>query len=206
MIVILMGIQGCGKGTQSQLLCRAKNFRHVNLGELFRMHVSLQTEIGKKADSYISKGLLVPDEVVFEVIESGLAEAATGKILDGFPRTLAQAEYLSQKHQIDKVISLELSDKIAKERMLARRNCSMCKKEYNLQNNPPKTADVCDICGGPLECRADDKPDLIDNRIDLFHKETKPLLDYYQKMGVLSIIDASGQINDIHQEILRVLQ
>jgi len=206
MIVILMGIQGCGKGTQSQLLCRAKNFRHINLGELFRMHVSLETEIGKKANSYISRGLLVPDEVVYEVIESGLAEPATGKILDGFPRTLAQAEYLAQKHHIDKVISLELSDDIAKERMLARRNCSQCKKEYNLLNNPPQVAGICDICGGELECRADDKPELIQNRIDVFHKETKPLLDYYQKMGVLSIVDASGLIDDIHHEILKVLQ
>jgi len=206
MIIILMGIQGSGKGTQSQLLCRDKNFRHINLGELFRMHVSQQTEIGKRANGYISQGQLVPDEVVFEVIESGLTESSTGQVLDGFPRTIAQAEYLTQRHHIDKVISLDLSDEIAKERMLARRSCSLCKKEYNLLNNPPQKANTCDLCGGELICRADDTPELIQNRIDLFHKETRPLLDYFQKMGILQRVNASGLIDDIHREILRVLQ
>jgi len=201
MIIIFMGIQGSGKGTQAQLFCKEKNYTHINLGELLRAHVSQKTDIGIKANGYISQGLLVPDEVVFEVIEDAINKPATGQVLDGFPRTTAQAEFLAKRHKIHRVIYLDLPDEKAKERMLARRSCPNCKIEYNLLSKPPQKADTCDVCGGPLVARADDTEALIQNRIDLFHQETKPLIDYYEAQGILAKVNAYGSISDIHNTI-----
>jgi adenylate kinase len=206
MIIVFLGIQGSGKGTQAQLLCQTKGYTHVNLGELFRGHIINQTNIGQQAQSYLSQGLLVPDEIVFEVISGAIHTKDIGIVLDGFPRTLAQAHFLCDKYHISKVIYLELSDAIAKDRMLARRLCTQCKKDYNINYHRPIVEGVCDDCGGTVICRADDTPELIDNRIALFHHETMPLKDYYESRGKLSVVNTDADIDVIQSNILRALE
>jgi len=205
MIYVFIGIQGSGKGTQAEMLCVKKGFQHVNLGDLFRSHISSKTEIGNEASSYISRGHLVPDEVVFKVIESVFEKYSKGMVMDGFPRTLQQAEYLDKKLKVDRVIYLELADKIAMERMLARRLCSGCGSVYNLLSKKPLKNGICDNCGKELIKRADDNEEAIKNRIKLFHVETQPLTDYFKNLGLLTVISADGDIEVINQNIVKAL-
>jgi len=201
MIYVFLGMQGSGKGTQAKFLSQHLGLEHVSLGEYFRTEMSSNTPLGVTAKQYISKGFLVPDEEVFGVINKIFMGMGKGFIFDGFPRTLPQAWYLSNLYPINKVIYLELDDNIARERMMARRICNDCKKDYNLLINPPKASSKCDICSGKIIKRADDTDELIQNRLDLFHNETKPLTDYYEKANLLTVINAVGDINDIFENI-----
>ena len=205
MIYVFLGIQGSGKGTQAAMLCKKMGFVHVNLGDLFRTHISNQTEIGKEAATYISKGLLVPDEVVFKVIDDTFKKTKKSLVLDGFPRNIHQAEHLIQHHKIKKVIYLELSDEIAMERMLARRLCVSCGIDFNLLSKRPIKDGSCDTCERQLVKRADDNEEAIKNRITLFHTETQPLKEFFNKLGLLVVIDANASIEDVDKDILDAL-
>ena len=205
MIYVFLGIQGSGKGTQAATLCKSFGYVHMNLGDLFRNHIDSMTEIGKEALSYISQGLLVPDMVVFKVVESAFKQPNKGMVLDGFPRTLQQAKYLTEHYTINKVFYLQLDDDIAMERMLARRMCNDCGGVYNILSKKPIVEGICDVCGKPLVKRADDNDIAIKNRLELFHKETMPLTDYFTKLGLLAVIDANGSIEVVDQRVHKAL-
>ena len=205
MIYVFLGIQGSGKGTQAAMLCKKMGFVHVNLGDLFRNHIANQTEIGKEASLYISKGLLVPDEVVFKVIDDTFQKTKNSLILDGFPRNLHQAEHLIKHHKIKKVIYLELSDEIAMNRMLARRLCLSCGIDFNLLSKRPKKEGACDSCEKELVKRNDDNEEAIKNRLALFHAETQPLKKFFDKLGLLVVIDANATIEEVDKNILDAL-
>jgi adenylate kinase len=202
MIYVFLGVQGSGKGTQSKFLSDHFGLDHISLGEIFRKEIANNTELGKVAKKYLVKGGLVPDQKVLEIVDVLFIMQQKGFVFDGFPRTLRQAEYLTEKHHVDKVIYLELDDNVARERMAARRICVNCRKDYNLLVNPPKVKGKCDVCGSDIVRRADDTDELIQNRLDLFHKETKPLTEYYEKMGLLCVVNAIGDIHFIHEKIL----
>jgi adenylate kinase len=148
---------------------------------------------------------LVPDEIVYQVLETALTTHRDGYVLDGFPRTLAQAEYISKRYFIEKVIYLDLSDEIATARMISRRICSKCKRDYNTRNNLPKVPNVCDTCGSAVVSREDDTPELIASRLSLFHSETKPLLSYFQMLRKVVIINADATIEDNYAEIRDII-
>ncbi len=206
MIYVFLGIQGSGKGTQAKLLSKHLDLMHITLGDRFRQQISENTPLGKEASKYLSKGHLVPDEMVFEVVEEIFEHKKKGFVFDGFPRTLAQAEYLTEKHPVQKVIYLDLDDEVARSRMLARRICNNCKKDYNLLLKAPKNGFICDVCGGNIVKRDDDTDILINRRLELFHNETTPLIDYYRKKNLLEILNADDDIMKIHDEILNIIK
>ena len=203
MIYVFLGIQGSGKGTQAKFLSNLLDLEHISLGDKFRKEIAQKTDLGSMVKSYLSQGLLVPDEFVIDRIEELFLSKVNGFVFDGFPRTIYQAEYLVNKHPIRRVIYLDLDDKFAKERMRARRICTRCKKDYNLLFNPPHVMDRCDVCGCKISKRADDTEDLIQNRLDLFHKETKPLIEFFTQHALLSTVNAIGDIQLIHKKILK---
>ncbi|MBN1949303.1 MAG: nucleoside monophosphate kinase [Candidatus Cloacimonetes bacterium] len=204
--LILMGVQGCGKGTQADLLEQRFSWKHINIGDLFRSNISNGTELGKQAKAHIDRGDLVPDELVFELISQALAEAEGGVILDGFPRNLEQAKFLDDRVLVNRVYLLELADETAVARISARRNCRDCKRVYNLVYNPPRREKVCDVCGGELIRRADDNPDAVRQRISKFHEETEPVIRLYEKRGILKRIDAGFRAEVVQQIIIEDLQ
>ena len=201
MIYVFLGMQGSGKGTQAKFLSKHLGLEHISLGEYFRKEIADKTQLGAVARKYLSKGHLVPDKKVFQVLEGIFARKENGFVFDGFPRTITQAEYLTDKYSVDKVIYLKLEDTVARERMMSRRICSDCKRDYNLLVNPPKIEGYCDECNGEIIRRADDTDELIQNRLDLFQSETEPLTDYYRKINKLAIVNAVGDINDVFEDI-----
>jgi adenylate kinase len=205
MNIIIMGVQGSGKGTQAELVCKKLNLRHITTGEIFRHHLKMQTELGKKAQVFIDKGNLVPDDLVFEIVASELKASANGFVLDGFPRTIGQAEYLMAQYKIDVVFYLELSDEEAIKRISSRRVCSVCGMNYNLLSNPTKVEGICDHCGGKLITRSDDTPEAVAIRIEKFHEETDPLTSFFEKRGLLHKINANQSIENVQKEILTYL-
>lgn len=206
MNIILIGVQGSGKGTQASKLEQNTGWKHINVGDLFRQHMANQTEIGLAAKEYIEKGLLVPDEFVLDMVKKALDQASQGFILDGFPRNINQEKFLLDHFQIDFVFFLELSDEMAKKRILARLHCSKCKKDYNLLHHPPKHTGKCDICGGKLIRRKDDTETAIDKRIEKFHHETKPVIELFKTKHLLYKINANQDVTSIHEDILKILQ
>jgi len=206
MIYVFLGMQGSGKGTQANFLSKHLGLEHISLGEHFRKQISNKTPLGMLAHKYISKGNLVPDVEVFSVMNKIFLQMDKGYVFDGFPRTLPQAWYLSNVCPISQVIYLKLEDCVARERMMARRICSNCKKDYNLLVTPPKEPNKCDKCEGKVIRRADDTDELIQNRLDLFHNETEPLTDFYVKSNLLTIINAVGDIHDIFADIKAKLE
>ncbi|MCL1827138.1 MAG: nucleoside monophosphate kinase [Candidatus Cloacimonetes bacterium] len=203
MIYVFLGIQGSGKGTQAKLLSNLLDLEHISLGEKFRKEIGKQTKLGKSVREYISKGILVPDDIVLELIKGQFAVRGNGCVFDGFPRTISQAAFLVEKYEVDRVLYLDLDDSIARERMRARRICDKCKRDYNLLFNPPHVTDTCDICNGHISPRADDKEELIQKRLDLFHQETKALIDFFIKKNLLSRVNAIGETQLIHKKILK---
>ncbi len=204
--LIILGAPGSGKGSQCKWITKDYNVPHISTGDIFRKNISEGTELGKKAKEYMDKGALVPDELVIDLLTSRLDEqdcVENGFLLDGFPRTLSQAEalakYLESKNiELDRVINIDVDDEEIMSRALNRRTCSNpeCKEIYNMRDNPPKVEGVCDKCGAPLFIRDDDNEETVSNRLRVYHEQTEPLIKYYTEKGVLRTVKGQKEFSD----------
>ena len=209
MNIILLGAPGAGKGTQAEVICDRLQIPTISTGNIIREALKTGTEMGLKAKSYMEAGQLVPDEVVIGIIQERLAkdDCQKGFILDGFPRTIPQAEALdSMGVKIDKVIDIEVKDEAIVKRMSGRRVCEKCGASYHIEYKQSKVADVCDKCAGALVQRKDDHPDTVKARLEVYHKETEPLKDYYEKQGKLTIVEGQATIEDTTALILKAIE
>ena len=208
MKLILLGAPGAGKGTQAERLCKELNIPTISTGNILRAAIKNGTPTGMKAKSFMDAGQLVPDEVIIGIITERLAEAdcAGGYILDGVPRTIAQAEALEKAGIIfDAVVSIEISDETIMERMSGRRVCESCGASYHVVAVPPKQEGVCDNCGGALVQRKDDAPETVKARLEVYHRETEPLKDFYAQRGLLKSVENQPSVEETSQAILRAL-
>lgn len=203
--IVLLGPPGAGKGTQAALLAERLGLQHISTGEILREEVELKTELGKKAKAYMDRGELVPDELVIEMLR-GRLDSDSGFILDGFPRTVSQAEALEGMVRLDRVLNIRLSEEEVVRRLSARRVCKGCGRNYNLIFNPPKVEGRCDACGGELFQRDDDKPEVIRRRYQVYEAETAPLKDFYRKRGLLVEVEGARPIEAVFEEALRLLR
>ena len=200
MKLILLGAPGAGKGTQAAILSERLSIPTISTGNILRAAVKNGTPVGLKAKSYMDAGKLVPDEVIIGIVAERLAEpdCANGYILDGVPRTIAQAEALERS-------GVEVDDAVIEQRMSGRRACTNCGATYHIVAAPPKTEGVCDVCGGELVQRADDKPETVRGRLAVYHRETEPLKDFYGQRGLLKTVENQQTIEDTTKAILAVL-
>ena len=209
MNIILLGAPGAGKGTQAEVICERLNIPTISTGNIIRAALKTGTEMGLKAKSFIEAGALVPDEVVIGIIKERLAEddCKNGFILDGFPRTIPQAEALDAMGiVIDKVIDIEVTDEAIVRRMSGRRVCEKCGASYHLECKLPAKEGVCDKCAGALVQRKDDHPDTVKARLEVYHNETEPLKAYYEKQGKLSVVEGQATIEDTTALILKAVE
>ena len=208
MKLVLMGPPGAGKGTQGEILSKKLGIDTISTGVMLRTAIKEQTEVGKLAESYINEGKLVPDEVMVSIVKERLSrpDCEKGFILDGFPRTTAQAEALTESGvKIDKVLSLEVADEAIIERLSSRRECSKCGAPYNTIFNKPKTEGKCDKCGGDLIQRADDVPETIQNRLNVYHDQTEPIKAYYENQGLLVTAKGEDKLEDTTKNVMKAL-
>ena len=208
MKLILLGAPGAGKGTQAAILCKELNIPTISTGNILRAAIKNGTPTGMKAKAFMDEGKLVPDEVIIGIITERLAEAdcANGFILDGVPRTIAQAEAMEAAGiRFDHVISIEIADETIVKRMSNRRVCEDCGASYHLVAVPPKTEGVCDACGGKLVQRKDDAPETVLSRLEVYHKETEPLKNFYAQRGLLRAVDDQPSVADTSKAILKAL-
>ena len=208
MKLILLGAPGAGKGTQAEIISEKYNIPTISTGNIIRAALKNGTEMGLKAKSYIDAGELVPDDVVIGIIKERLAESdcANGYILDGFPRTIPQAEALDEMgFGIDAALSIEVADSEIVKRMSGRRVCEKCGASYHIVNIPPKKEGVCDVCGGKLVQRKDDDPNTVRDRLAVYHKETEPLKGFYEARGILKTVEDQPTVAGTTQAILREL-
>ena len=208
MNLIIMGAPGAGKGTQSELISKREGIPAISTGQILRGAIKAGTELGVKAKSFMDAGALVPDEVVNGIVRDYLLsdDCRRGFILDGFPRTIAQAEALEQAGiRFDAVVALEVPDEKIVDRMGGRRVCESCGASYHVVNIPPKTEGVCDVCGGALKQRKDDDPETVRDRLAVYHKETEPLKGFYEARGILKTVDDYPTVEETTQAILKVL-
>lgn len=199
MKLILLGAPGAGKGTQAEKICEKLSIPAVSTGNIIREAIKTGTEMGKKAKAFVDDGKLVPDEVVIGIIKDRLAEddCKNGFVLDGFPRTIPQAEALDRMGvAIDRVISIEVADDKIAARMSGRRVCAKCGASYHVEYKRPKTEGVCDACGEALVQRKDDAPETVLDRLKVYHEQTEPLKDYYAKAGKLRIVEGQEAVED----------
>ena len=207
MNIIFLGPPGAGKGTQAQIVCQRLGIPQVSTGDMLRAAIAAGTEMGRKAKEYMDQGQLVPDEVVIGIVKDRLADpdCQKGYILDGFPRTLAQAKALSGFAKIDGALSIEVSDSEIEHRMEGRRICSKCQATYHVEDNPPKVEGVCDKCGGQLVIRKDDTHDVVENRLHIYHEETEPVKEYYRQEGLLLAVRGQKKLADTTQLVFDAL-
>lgn len=208
MNLILLGAPGAGKGTQAELLVKQLSIPAISTGNMLREAMANGTELGKKAKQYMDEGSLVPDELILGIVADRVAQpdCRNGFILDGVPRTLAQAEALEAKGiQIDHVLSIEVDDKDIEARMTGRRVCAKCGASYHVVANPPRVEGVCDQCGGELIIRKDDKPETVRHRLEVYHVSTEVLKDFYSKLGRLRMINGSQSIQGANADILKAI-
>ena len=208
MNLILIGPPGAGKGTQGEILAEKLGIDTISTGLMLRTAIKEQTEVGKLAEQYINDGKLVPDDVIVSIVKERLSQpdCEKGFILDGFPRTTAQAEALTESGvKIDKVLSLEVDDDMIVKRLSSRRECSKCGAPYSTIFNTPKTEGKCDKCGGDLIQRADDNPDTIKNRLDVYHEQTEPIKGYYEKLGLLVKAEGKKELEDTTRNVMKAL-
>ncbi len=206
MNLILIGIQGSGKGTQATLLTEKYGWQQITTGGLFRENIAQKTKLGLITKEFIEKGELVPDKYVFAIVEDALKKQNGKFILDGFPRNIKQAEFLLERFQIDSVIQLDISDELALERTTSRRICSKCKQDYNVLYKNPKSEGICDKCGGDVITRNDDQPEAIKKRIEKFHNETNEVIELFDTKNLLVKIDASRKPDEIFAEIVEKIK
>lgn len=208
MKLILLGAPGAGKGTQAEVMSEKLNIPTISTGNIIRAALKNGTEMGKKAQSYIEAGNLVPDDVVIGIIKERLAESdcQNGYILDGFPRTIPQAEALdSMGFTIDAAISLEVEDSRIIKRMSGRRVCEKCGATYHIVNIKPAKEGICDVCGGNLVIRKDDDPETVKNRLEVYHEQTEPLKDYYKERGKLYCVEGQDKVEDTTRLVFEAL-
>jgi adenylate kinase len=196
-----IGIQGSGKGTQAEQISDLLDYQHINIGDLFREQVKNHTPLGEKVGEIIGRGELVTDELVFEIIKNSVKQDTPGIIFDGFPRTIAQAEYLIRHYNLIKVFYLDLSEQEAIERISARRVCRDCHENYNLITQAPSKPDICDNCGGKLVIRQDDQPEAIHKRFQEFMTQTMPLKQYFSDLNLLKVIPADKTIREVFEQL-----
>ena len=208
MKLILLGAPGAGKGTQAERLCKQLNIPTISTGNILRAAIKDGTPTGLKAKSYMDAGKLVPDEVIIGIITERLAQedCRNGYILDGVPRTIAQAEAMEKAGiTFDDVISIEIADETIMQRMSGRRVCESCGASYHLVAVPPKTPGVCDTCGGKLVQRKDDAPETVKARLEVYHQETEPLKAFYKQRGLLKPVENQSTVEGTTEAILRAL-
>lgn len=209
MKLILLGAPGAGKGTQAEAICKYFSIPAISTGNIIRKALKSGTEMGKKAKLFIDKGDLVPDDMVVKIIEERLEneDCKNGFILDGFPRTIPQAEALDRMGiDIDKVVDFEVSDEDIISRMSGRRVCELCGASYHIIHKKPLVDGICDNCSGTLVQRKDDHPDTVNARLRVYHDQTEPLKNYYNKQGKLIVIEGKGKIEDITQRAISMLE
>lgn len=208
MKLIIVGAPGAGKGTQAAILADTLKVPTISTGAVLRKEIADGTAFGKTADGYIKAGNLVPDEFMVELMKDRLSrdDCQNGFILDGFPRTVKQAEALDEMGvAIDKVLDIEVADEAIVERLSGRRECPSCRATYHTAYNPPKQADICDKCSAALTVREDDKPETIQNRLNVYHKSTEPLIDFYRKKGLLVVAQGQEEVTQTTKEVFRAL-
>lgn len=212
MKIIMLGAPGAGKGTQAIKIAEKYGVPHISTGDIFRANIKNGTELGKKAKEYMDKGVLVPDELTCDLVVDRIHQddCTNGFVLDGFPRTIPQAEALDaalskDNETMDYAIDIEVPDENIVKRMGGRRACVNCGATYHIVSAPPKVEGVCDHCGGNLTIRDDDKPETVQKRLTVYHDQTQPLIDYYRKAGILHSVDGTQTLDDVFSEIVKVL-
>jgi len=208
MKLILLGPPGAGKGTQAKSISNEYNIPHISTGDIFRKNISEKTALGIEAKGYIDKGLLVPDELTVRIVEDRLRsdDCKMGYLLDGFPRTIYQAEELEKLDILDCVLLLQVPDEFILSRMTGRRVCAGCGASFHITNNPPKIEGVCDLCGGELVQRKDDKKETVAQRIQVYKNQTEPLVNFYKDKGILKTVDGTLKIEEVFKSIVRILK
>lgn len=212
MRIILLGPPGAGKGTQAAGIVEKYNIPHISTGDIFRKNIKEGTDLGKKAKGFIDQGLLVPDELTVGLVTDRISQAdcANGFMLDGFPRNVAQAQHLDEYLKevgisLSTVVNIEVDKDILVGRAVGRRICKACGATYHVEFNPPKVDGVCDVCGGELYQRADDNEETVSKRIQVYLDETKPLVDYYSKEGIIANINGEQSIDKVFEDIVEAL-
>ncbi len=212
MKIIMLGAPGAGKGTQAKQIADKFGIPHISTGDIFRANIKEGTELGKKAKGYMDAGELVPDELVCDLVVDRIQkeDCANGFILDGFPRTIPQAEALTDAldvigQKMDYAIDIEVNDGQIVERMGGRRACLNCGATYHIVNIPPKKEGICDRCGSEIILRDDDKPETVQNRLNVYHEQTQPLIDYYKEQGILSEVDGMQAMDKVFADIIGIV-
>ena len=212
MKIVMLGAPGAGKGTQAKMIAAKYQIPHISTGDIFRANIKNGTELGKKAKSYMDQGLLVPDELTVDLVIDRLAQddCKNGYVLDGFPRTIPQAEVLDSEltklgDHIDYAINVDVPDENIVKRMSGRRACLTCGATYHIEHVPPRKEGICDVCGSELVLRDDDKPETVKNRLNVYHEQTQPLIDFYTEKGVLKTVDGTVPMEEVFAAITAIL-
>ena len=212
MKIIMLGAPGAGKGTQAQMIAEKYSIPHISTGDIFRANIKNGTELGKKAKEYMDKGLLVPDELTVQLLLDRVAndDCKNGYVLDGFPRTIPQADVLDAEltklgDKVDFAVNVDVPDENIVRRMSGRRACLKCGATYHIEHIPPKVDGICDKCGSELVLRDDDKPETVQNRLSVYHEQTQPLIDYYDKKQILKTVDGTKDMQEVFSDIVNIL-
>ena len=212
MKIIMLGAPGAGKGTQAQMIAEKYSIPHISTGDIFRANIKNGTELGKKAKEYMDKGLLVPDELTVQLLLDRVAndDCKDGYVLDGFPRTIPQADVLDNEltklgDKVDFAVNVDVPDENIVRRMSGRRACLKCGATYHIEHIPPKVEGVCDKCGSELVLRDDDKPETVQNRLSVYHEQTQPLIEYYDKKHILKTVDGTKDMQEVFSDIVNIL-
>jgi adenylate kinase len=212
MNIIMLGAPGAGKGTQAKKIAEKYGIPHISTGDIFRANIKNNTELGKKAKEYMDQGLLVPDELTCDLVTDRIQQddCSKGFILDGFPRTIPQAEALDKAltamgQSMDYAVNVDVADENIIDRMSGRRACLKCGATYHIITIPPKSEGICDNCGSELVQREDDKPETVKKRLDVYHEQTQPLIDYYNNQGILRTVDGTKDFEGVFQDIVMIL-
>ena len=212
MKIIMLGAPGAGKGTQAKMIADKYGVPHISTGDIFRANIKNGTELGMEAKKYMDQGLLVPDELTVRILLDRVAQddCKSGYVLDGFPRTIPQAEVLDCEltklgDHIDYAINVDVPDENIVKRMSGRRACLTCGATYHIEHVPPKKEGICDVCGSELVLRDDDKPETVKNRLNVYHEQTQPLIDFYTEKGVLKTVDGTVPMEEVFAAITAIL-
>ncbi len=212
MKIIMLGAPGAGKGTQAKMIADKYGVPHISTGDIFRANIKNGTELGMEAKRYMDQGLMVPDELTVRILLDRVAQddCKNGYVLDGFPRTIPQAEVLDSEltklgDHIDYAINVDVPDENIVKRMSGRRACLTCGATYHIEHVPPKKEGICDVCGSELVLRDDDKPETVKNRLNVYHEQTQPLIDFYTEKGVLKTVDGTVPMEEVFAAITAIL-